>query len=275
LNTVLASGGAASGQAVEALDGATFQTLAVVNGSCPSVDSVTSRFWAAGVFSDSVLVYNGNSYALVATIGGGTGCPIGTAADPGRRRIWVAAQCGGGNDPVWAVNADAFALTSIMGSGGVMGSLVVNTATGRAYLGSSGVSKRIDPSSGFALTPNGFGVVGAVNPVTNRLYAPGGGGNGIQVIDGAANPEVVLTTVQLPFTPGAIGINSATNQVYVVNSAGSSLAVLDGATNALTGTILLGSGFNPSAIAVDPTRKRIYVIGAPASGPALSIIAGS
>jgi DNA-binding beta-propeller fold protein YncE len=152
-----------------------------------------------------------------------------------------------------------------------MGPIIANGATGRLYLTASGVSKRVEPTT-FAVTTNAFGQVMAVNAVTNRLYASSG--NNLQIIDGATNPEKILTTIALPYGPASMGVNTALNHVYLANSAGSSIEVRNGSTGALIATFSLApfAAIPNLPMAVDSTRGRICVIASSASGPVLFVI---
>jgi len=278
LNKAYVSGGAGGESAV--IDGSTFILKTVGVGVGVSVDGATNRYWAAVYrltnVSGAVLVREGTSDALIASLGGfGVYCPLSTAADAGRRRIWVATQCGpGNNDAVYAIDADNFGfLAGPIGSGGTMGWMVVNTGTGRLYIGPNGASRRIEPAAGFTVTDNAFGIVQAVDPVTNRLYAFVG--NSLQVIDGAPNPEVVLATISLAFNPSCVGTNSASNQVFIGDPAANRLLIIDGGNNMVLGTIPLAPGIIPQAIAVDPSRNRLYVAASTSSGWVLWIFAGA
>ena len=271
LNKIYTSGGASDGQDVVVIDGTTFAATDVGTGSGASVDVSTNRYWAATVFGGSVLVRKGNTNRVVATIPLGF-CPINTAYDSNRNREWVGAQCGGGNDPVFAINAANFnVIAGPIGTGGVMGPIIANGATGRLYLTASGVSKRVNPNT-FAVTTNAFGTVMAVNAVTNRLYAFDGAN--LQIINGGTNPERILRTIALSYTPVSMGVNTALNHVYLANEAGSSVEVRNGSTGNLIATFSIGPfGAMPNgAMAVDSTRGRIYLVASSDSGPVLLVI---
>src|SRR5262249_1020228 len=162
---IYASGGASSGQDVEVIDGVTFETIDVGTGSGASVDNRTNRYWAATVYLDSVLVRDGTSNAVKATvpIPGGV-CPIAANYDFLKGRMWVGAQCGNFNDPLFAIDAKTFSIIAgPIGSGGVLsGSFIANSVNGRLYFteqnGGTGpqISKRVDPTT-FAVTLNAFG----------------------------------------------------------------------------------------------------------------------
>ncbi len=272
-NKIYTSGGASGGQDVVVIDGATFAATDVGTGSGASVDVTTNRYWAANVYGGAALVRDGSTDDVIATIPLGY-CPINTAYDSNRNREWVGAQCGGGNDPVFAIDAASFnVIAGPIGSGGVMGSIIANGATGRLYLTASGVSKKVDPTT-FAVTTNAFGSVMAVNAVTNKLYAASG--NNLQIINGATNPERILKTIALSYNLNlaSMGINTGLNHLYLVNPSASSIEVRNGSTGALIATFSLGPlGAMPNGgMAVDSTRGRIYAVASSTSGPVLLVI---
>lgn len=150
--------------------------------------------------------------------------------------------------------------------------ILVNQATGRLYICPSGVSKRVDPTT-FAVTANAFGEVVGVNPVTNRLYAVTG--STLLIIDGAPDPELILTT--LPFTTIAgyhIGVNTALNRIYIFGNPPSynTLYTIDGTTGTDLGSILLGTGVSIGNMAVDSTNGRIYIAAGTPSGRELFVL---
>jgi hypothetical protein len=271
LNKIYTSGGASGGQDVVVIDGTTFAATDVGTGSGASVDVQTNRYWAANVFGGAALVRDGNTDDRIARIPFGF-CPINTAYDSNRNRMWVGAQCGGGNDPVFAVDAANFNIVAgPIGTSGVMGNIIANGATGRLYLTASGVSKRVNPNT-FAVSTNAFGTVMAVNAVTNRLYAFDGAN--LQIINGGTNPERILRTIALGFTPASMGTSTALNRLYLVNPSVGTIEVRNGSTGNLIATFLLAPfGATPDgAMAVDSTRGRIYVIASSPSGPVLLVI---
>lgn len=102
----------------------------------------------------------------------------------------------------------------------------------------------------------------AVNTVTNKIYALGGGG--VVVIDGATNS---VTTVRDPnaVNPVALAVNPVTNKIYVANRGdynGSfikgNVTVIDGATNSVT-TVTDPNAISPIAVAVNPVTNKVYV----------------
>lgn len=172
--------------------------------------------------------------------------------------MWVSAQC---SDSIWAFNADTFAyVAGPISPGGVTGDALVNPATDRVYFNASGSSKRVNPST-FAVTANGFGTVIGANASANLLYAAGSGTT-FQIINGAPDPEVVLTNITLPFTFGSrIGVNPVLNRIYIGYNSTNIVAILDATTGQSIGNVSLGAGITSvGSIVVDASRNRVYAL---------------
>lgn len=152
-----------------------------------------------------------------------------------------------------------------------MGPIIANGATGRLYLTTSGISKRVNPNT-FAVTTNAFGSVMAVNAARNRLYAFDG--TNLQIINGATNPERILRTVALSYTPASMAVNTALNHLYLVNPSEGSVEVRNGSTGNLVATFPLEpfGATADGAMAVDSSRGRVYVVASSPSGPMLLVI---
>jgi hypothetical protein len=274
LNKVYASGGASAGQDVVVIDGATFATtdLGAGSGSGANVDIKSDRYWAGTVSGGSVIVRDGITNATLATVPLLGACPIETTYDFKKNRIWVGSQCGNGNDPVFAIDANSFQVVSgtPVGSGGAMGSIIANGNNGRLYLTASGASKRVNPTT-FAVTSNAFGTVMAINTLVNKLYAASG--NNLQIINGAPDPET-FTTIALSYTPPSMGINTELNHLYLANPNASCVEVRNGTTGAVIATFPLSSfGVVPNGpMTVDSVRGRVYLIASSGSGPVLLVI---
>jgi hypothetical protein len=260
LNKIYLSG---QGQQPLEVDGATFAQVAVgaAGGDGVDVDSGNNNWWEADLYSGSASVWNSNNVQVITPIPLGD-CPTGVCLDSVNRIAWVTAQCGGGNDPVWAINADTFSmLAGPIGSGGIQGTALANPTTGRFYLSPGGVSKRIIPGT-YQLTLNNFGTALGVDPTANLLYALTGNGTTLQILDGAPDPEVLLASVALPFTAGAnMGLNSAAGRLYVGSTSSNLIEVL----NATNGTVLQVISLGPNItsvgnIAADSGRGRVYAM---------------
>lgn len=271
LNTVYLSAGATSADPIVQVNGSTFAQSSPTSGNGVAVDSATGNYWAAEVYSSSVGVWSSNNASLD-TISLGD-CPVQMAVDATNRRVWAAAQCGGGNDPLWAINADTYAIEcGPIGSGGVQGPIIVNPATGRLYISPNGISKVVNPST-CAVTVNAFGTVLGVNPSANLLYAITNG-NILQIINGAPSPEVVRTNIPLSFNAnGYYGVNPATERLYVGASGSNFVAVFNATNGAPLGVISLGTNITGvGSLAVDAERGRVYALANSSGGTVLCVI---
>lgn len=274
LNKFYSSGGGPPGtEHVVVIDGMTFNQLDAGLGSDAEVDTRSDRYWSATVYNGGVIARDGSTNQIVATVSLG-GCPIETTYDFFYNRIWAGVQCGGGNDPVFAINARTFhVVAGPIGTGGVMGQIIADGAdkSGRLYVTDGGVSLRVNPVT-FAVTHNAFGPVMAIDTGDNRLYATTG--NNVQIINGAPDPEVILTTVPLAYTPNSMGINQELNHLYLANTVGDSIEVRGGTTGRLISTFSLATlGAIPDGgMTVDNIRGRIYVTASSGSGRVLLVI---
>lgn len=255
LNLIYDGGGFnAGGNSMTVIDGS---ALSIVTNFSPSggvaVDMKTDNYWTGDLFGGDVLVYSAPSNTQIHSVPL-SGCPGEVSFDCKKRRMWVTAQCGGGNDPAWVLNADTFTvIAGPIGSGGVMGLAITNPATGKLYFTVSGISKEVNPTT-FAVTNTAFGIVTAIDSVMNRLYATSG--NNVQIINGST--EGVLKTIPLTYAPAGLGINNALGHLYLSNAAAGTIEVRNETTGALLSTFPLGASANPQNIAVDSTRGRIY-----------------
>jgi hypothetical protein len=254
---------------VNVIDGVSFAITDVGYGDGTSVDVRSNRYWSTTIYQDNVIVRDGVTNAVVTTIPipGGV-CPIQSNYDFFKKRMWISAQCGALHDPIFAIDAKTFAIVAgPIDSGGIMAGIIANGANGRLYFsdqdGGVGnyISKRVDPTT-FAVTVNAFGIVRAINGVTNKLYAVPDPLNQLQIIDGKPDPEVILKTVSLSYHPASLGINTALNHLYLANSAAQSIEVRDPSKGTLITTFSLSAlGLTPDGpMAVDSIRGRIYVI---------------
>jgi DNA-binding beta-propeller fold protein YncE len=257
LNRVYVSAGFSSGGTLTVIDGKTLTVLTTIsNRNGVSVDLKNDNFWTGNLTGGQVLTYSGsmNTQSFANTVGF---CPGETAFDCHGRRIWAGAQCGAGNDPLFVFNADTFALIAgPIGTGGVMGPIVVNPVNGKLYVEVSGVSKKVDPTN-FAVTATGFGTVLAANADKMKLFATSG--SNLQIIN-AAN-DTVVKTVPLSYTPGRqIGVNTALRHTYLINPAANTIEVRGVEQGDFVGKLSLGAGNTPQGIAADSIRGRIYVV---------------
>jgi BACON domain-containing protein len=269
-NLIYTSGGASfSSQQITIIDGNTNSIIGTVPGSGAHVNPLTNRVYAGQLNPSRILVYDGITHNLVTQIAV-AGCAIEAVVDTTINRVYGAAQCGNGNDPVFPIDgATNTLLNPYVRSGGVMGSIVSNPVTHIVYIGPSNVSREVDPTS-FVVTNAPFsGVVVAANPATNRLYAQAAGLT--QVIDGST--EAVVGTLS---ASGTIAVDSTRNRIYVADGPSLSVRIFDGVTNDFIGTIALPAGSSTAGpIAVNSSTGLIYVIANNASGAALLVIAAA
>ncbi len=269
---IFVSGGASFGQIITMLDGNTGAILHTLGtGSGARVNPVTNKVYAGAVFSPSqgFLVYDGSTGNLLKTITA-FDCPIAAAVDVSSNRIWGSAQCGGGNDAIFLVDGGTDTLLSPpgrIGSGGVMGNIVINQVTHLAYVYPSAVSKRVDPVS-FAVSVNPFsGVVIAADPVQNRLYAWNQSAGQIQVIDG--NTQAILTT----FAGAGFGtVNAVQERAYIADQSSHSILVIDAVSEKLLGSIAIPGTAGFGEIAVNSTSGLLYLPTVDSSGASLLIV---
>jgi hypothetical protein len=280
LNLIYVSGGASANQQVAQISGAVYSVTVIGPGSCASVDPVTNYVWAAGVYDGSVLVYDGVTLELVRRVRLAA-CPVSTGYDEGHSRAWVGAQCGGGNDPTFAVNGRTYQVESgPTGSGGVFSvGPIANPATGRVYFGAANngppTSLSIDPANNFVQTVKPFGSVGAVDPINNLLFAvPSGSSTQLQIVTDGPGPTPIVRSVILRFTAnaGALAVNPVLGHLYAANSQGNSIEVLNEKTGAPLSSIALGAGNTAFRLAVDSKQSRQYALVQTASGTRLFVI---
>ena len=183
-------------------------------------------------------------------------CPVSSWVDGNRRHAWVAAQCGAGNDPVWAIDADTYAVVAgPIGTGGVMGPTILNPATGKFYVNNSSGNFVVNPVT-FKVSATSFGIALGVDYITDVLYAQAPGG--LNIVNGRSGK--IERIVSLPYTPSFMGVNSHLNHIYL--SVGENLIqVRDGTDGKLLKTIKLASGVRVVSLGADNTRARIYAGG--------------
>jgi DNA-binding beta-propeller fold protein YncE len=255
LNKIYAGGDpTASAASLTVIDGVTFTVVKTIAPSAGvSVDMKRDNIWTGTLAAGDVEVYAGNNNVEIFSTQIGS-CPAAVSFDC-RGRMWVAAECGKKNDSVWVFETDNFKLIDgpISSGGTITQPPVANPRTGKLYVTSGGVSEEIDPTT-FKVSNTTFGTVLAIDSATNRLYATSG--NNLQVILG--NSEAILKTVNLNYTPPAVGVNNALGHVYVANPAGNSIDVYNQNGIKLT-SFLLGADNQPGNLAVDSARGRLYV----------------
>ena len=265
LNRVYVSADFSSGGTLTVIDGKTFTVLTTIsNSNGVNVDIRNDNFWTGNLAGGQVLTYSGstNTQINANTVGF---CPGETAFDCKKRRFWVGAQCGAGNDPVFVFDADTFApIAGPIATGGTMGPIVVNPLNGKLHVQSGGVSKEINPST-FVVKTTALGTVLASDQHKSKLFATFG--NNLQIINAAT--DKVEYTIALGYTPGnQIAVNNALRHIYLLNPAGNkvevrgitAIATATDVRGQLIGNFSLGTGNTPVGVAADAIRGLIYVV---------------
>jgi DNA-binding beta-propeller fold protein YncE len=91
-------------------------------------------------------VVTGSTFSIITTASLGY-CPVSSSVDSSRRYAWIAVQCGAGNDPVWAIDTDTYAVVAgPIGTGGIMSLAIVNPESGKLYVTSLSGDFVVDPS---------------------------------------------------------------------------------------------------------------------------------
>ncbi|MBV8067841.1 MAG: hypothetical protein JO113_07680 [Candidatus Eremiobacteraeota bacterium] len=246
-----------SGNNTTVVDGKTFSVVDSVSGfgGANNVDATTHNVWLAGLKAGNVEVYSGLMHSAITTVSLHF-CPIGSWVDSTHRYAWVSAQCGGGSDPVWAINADNYKIVAgPIRTGGVMNPITpVNPVTGRLYGNNSRKTFEVNPHT-FHLSRTSFGVVYNVDAATNLLYAQVA--DGLNIVGGAN--EKIKKRLALSYNPSYVGVNSALNHIYI-GSGQDFIEVREGNTGKLLGTITI-NGTNILSVGADSTRGRIYAAG--------------
>jgi len=184
-------------------------------------NAATDLYYVVSPKSNAVLVYNGLSNSLVATI------PTGN--NPG------AVVVNSVTDIVYVTNYNDKSVSVIDG--------VANKV--KATITSVG-------DSPFAI---------AVNPITNKIYVADWlqeTGNNLFVFDG--NTNALLAGLQVGLSVdyvGGLAVNTTTNKIYASTMNG--VDVVDGTTNTVTAPATL-SGLCGAGVAVDQTTNTVYVI---------------
>ena len=216
-----------------------------------------NRFYVSSYGSNSVLVYNATTYALIDTIPMTNATNM--ALNPTTNRLYVL-QNGIGKVGVIDTNTDTV-LAQVTGASSSVGGIVVDATTNTIYNANQS-TQRVEIISGAtnAVTtqtaPLG-GALGkpAINTATHRLYVPNQSGGSLFVIDTTTN-AVVATVVGTP-SPQDVVVDVAANMVYV--STADAIRVVSGATNSVSTTIALPIGSSPNALALNPATHHLFV----------------
>ncbi len=253
-----------------ALDGTTLNQTIFGPGQGVAIDSKNNNLWCGMLVSNAVVIRDGTTGSVITNLTLAD-CPGAVTFDPVHRLAWVAAQCGlshnkkyRSNDLLWAVDADTFTVVGTVMCGGVNASPeFVNPRTGRFYHVVNGPQRVV--AGEFIPTTPAFGWVQAVNPDANLLYAVDRSGS-LQIIDGAPDPEKILTSIPLSLGNPAtchIAVSTSHNRLYVGDATSGKIAILDASTGTNCGSLILDAGVGEITrvwgLAVDDSRNRLFV----------------
>ena len=265
LNRIYVSADFSSGGTLTVVDGKTFTVLTTLsNSNGVNWDVKNDNFWTGNLAGGQVLTYSGSTNTQINANTTGF-CPGETAFECKKRRFWVGAQWGGGNDPVFVFNADTFApIAGPIATGGTLGPIVVNPKNGKLHVQSGGVSKEINPTT-FAVKSTTLGTVLAADEHKSKLFAISG--NNLQIIN--AGTDKIEYNIALGYTPGSqIAVNNALRHLYLLNPAGNkveirgitAIATATDVRGQVIGNFSLGTGNTPVGVAADAIRGLVYVV---------------
>ena len=251
-------------------------------GAGVAVNAAANRLYTSGGYNGIIQVHDATTFVQITNVFVGY-CGGEFDVDPIHNLVYMASQCGGGNDPIHVLDGSDNAIVGgPLGSGGIASSVLVNPTTSFAYFNYSGGVRVFGPPPGFLLITNLTGVVAGVNPVTSRVYQQSGAD--MLVLDGVTHETVAIVSGG----GGAFtGVNTTLNRLYVSDPAHFNVKVIDGNANKLIGAFSLGAGVVPSeAMCVDSAKSRIYIAGSSGTNtflyvvednasPILSLIPGS
>ncbi len=252
---------------VLAVDGATFSQAEIGVGSGLAVDPQNNKCWAATLAQGGIIVRSGKNdqEGVTFTIGSR---PATVALDATHRLAWITGRRSANsdtNDPpsarLWAVDADSYRIVAGPIDYGEASDepALVNPATGRYYHN----GYRADPHA-FVPTTTSFCKVLAVYSAANLLYAVGSDGL-LQILDGAPDPELVLTNVALPFPAreACVAVDPLRNRVLVGGLLSKQILVLEPHRGEVLDRVELNAGLNVTGVrglAIDAGRNRLYAI---------------
>jgi YVTN family beta-propeller protein len=219
----------------------------------PATDMVYVTQHVSSVNSNFVVVINGATNGIVATLNPGNG-PVqgGLGIDPITNRFYVANYVDG---TVAVFDGATNALIATVPVGNSPEGLTVNPETNKIYVVNYDSDFMTIIDGGTNTTTNvvvGPAYVTAVaDPITDKVYITDETGD-LTVIDG---PTATPTPVGIPFG-AAVAVDISTDKIYVAEGNANQVGVLDGETGALIANVAAGN--EPISIAADPVTHTAY-----------------
>lgn len=259
---LVADGGMA---VIDASTASQVATVPVLSPSAIAVNPATNRIYVANNSAGKLIVVNGATNAITATVTVGSR-PTDVAVNPVTRMVYVANQESSTVSVIDPAGPSVVATIGFPPSPGDPGMglpnrfrLGVNPTTKRIFVADEDratVSIVDSETNSIVATVYTPGIVAgiAVDPRTNRAYVPKKNGD-VFVIDGAT--AEIIDAVPTGATPDGIAVDPATNRIYVASRESGKVSVIDGATRTVAGSV--GTNGAPFDLAVNLTTSRVLV----------------
>ncbi len=275
--------GAAHGNTVTVIDGASNATTTVTVGSRPEflvANPVTNKIYVNNRFDSTVSVINGANNAVIKTISGFSN-PIVSDVNPVTNKIYVPNSGNGTDNTMGIIDGSTDTLINTITVGLVPVGAAVNPVTNKIYvINQCGNSNNctdhgtVTVVDGVTLQTTSVDVgwnpaVILINQLTNKIYVLNACGNSsgsadclangtpvqgtVTVIDGASN---ATSSINTGMASGALAVNQVTNEAYVANGGDNTVTFINGATLA-TSSVTVGT--EPADVEVNPVTYKIYV----------------
>ncbi len=174
-------------------------------------------------------------------------------------RIYAGLQGGDYRDPLVVLDVSeitsAGSTTRPLRLGGVMGGLLVDERSGRAYVTVSNRTLVLGPPPALLVErelPDLF--VAAVDPVRGRLFAVSTSEMRLVVVERDDPPRMTAVPA-----PGAVAIDTLRNRLYVAEAAPGRVSVFDGDRFELVAHLVIDNEATRSLLAIDSERRRLHV----------------
>jgi DNA-binding beta-propeller fold protein YncE len=238
----------------------------------PATDTVYIIEEASAGTSGSLIVVNGSSHAVVATIPL-SGLPLGIAVNSVTNTVYVDEYLGAIRGQIEVIDGASDTVSATISVSEGYGVIAVDSVTNTIYVVGStapGQLLAIDGSSNAVaetISSGGSNPTSiAVDEATDVIWVDNGGST-IAAINGANG--LLISTVSVTGA-GEIAVNPSTDTVYVGTSNG--ITVIDGAAYTITTTIPVSllTGF-----AVDPSADVVFAVVSTAAGLGTAVIDGA
>jgi|GEM_PF-619764 len=225
-----------------------------------AVNPVTNVVYVTNIYSASLSVVNGTTFAPIATVQFGSLSNSEVAVDPTTNMVYVTNPAPATVAVISGYNNTIVSRITLGGSDDLAG-IAVNPTENIVYVagclaaGPGFVSAIAGSNDSVEATiPIQGGCPGgiAVNPLTGRVYVSYG--SSLLVIDGAS--DHIIASIMAPFSIG-VAVDSLTNLVYVVDYGSTSVAIINGSTDRTVATVPTGG--SPFVAAVNPVTDLVYV----------------